>query len=180
VRGPWALLATLCVGLATPAAAEDAPVVVEDAPRLDHRGALGFILGAGIAFQETVLKAGVTEEGRSPLFEAEVTFPLGAQGNEWTLAVSTALNTPVTVAIAGGIRAYFGEETWKTFVTVEGTLHVTPAVSAGPRLGFGVQCDFSQVAGAFIQVAAEATAGQGIRFGASALAGFQFRTYIFE
>jgi hypothetical protein len=29
-------------------------------------------------------------------------------------------------------------------------------------------------------VAAEVTAGQGIRFGASALAGFQFRTYIFD
>jgi hypothetical protein len=173
MRAPWALVAGVCAGLAAPAAAEDAP-------RLDHRGALGVILGAGISFQETVLKYGVAEEGRSPLFQAEVTFPLGTQGNEWTLAVGTALNTPVTVAVAGGIRAYFGEEVWKTFVTVEGTLHVTPAVSAGPRLGFGVQWDFAQVAGAFVQVAAEATAGQGIRFGASALAGFQFRTYIFE
>lgn len=149
-------------------------------PRLDHRGALGIILGGGISFQETVLKYGVAEEGRSPLLQAEVTFPLGVGGNEWTLAVSTAFNSPVTVAVAGGIRAYFGDEAWKTFVTVEGTLHVTPAVSAGPRVGFGVQWDFSQVAGAFIQVAVEATAGQGIRFGASALAGFQFRTYIFE
>jgi hypothetical protein len=173
MRAPWALVAGVCAGLAAPAAAEDAP-------RLDHRGALGVILGAGVSFQETVLKYGVVEEGRSPLFQAEVTFPLGAQGNEWTLAVGTALNTPLTVAVAGGVRAYFGEETWKTFVTVEGTLHVTPAVSVGPRLGFGVQWDFAQVAGAFVQVAAEATAGQGIRFGASALAGFQFRTYIFE
>ena len=126
MRAPWALVAGVCAGLAAPAAAEDAP-------RLDHRGALGVILGAGVSFQETVLKYGVAEEGRSPLFQAEVTFPLGAQGNEWTLAVGTALNTPLTVAVAGGIRAYFGEETWKTFVTVEGTLHVTPAVTAGPR-----------------------------------------------
>ena len=86
----------------------------------------------------------------------------------------------MTVAAAGGIRAYFGDEAWKTFATVEGTLHVTPAVSFGPRLGFGVQWDFAQVAGAFIQVSAEVTAGQGIRYGAAALAGFQFRTYIFE
>ena len=152
----------------------------EEALRLDHRGALGVIVGGGIAFQETVLKYGVAESGRAPFLQTEVTFPLGAQGNEWTLAVSTAFGDRVTVAIAGGIRAYFGEEAWKTFVTVEATLHVTPAVSIGPRLGFGVQWDFAQVAGAFVQVSAEVTAGQGIRYGAAALAGFQFRTYIFE
>jgi hypothetical protein len=163
----------LCAGVAAPAAAEDTP-------RLDHRGALGLILAGGVSFEETVLQHGVSEEGRAPLLLAEVTFPLGAQGNEWTLAVSTALATPVTVALAGGIRAYFGDDAWKTFVTIEGTLHVTPAVSAGPRLGFGVQWDFSQVAGTFIQVAAEVTGGQGIRFGASAVGGFQFRTYILE
>jgi hypothetical protein len=163
----------LCVGLATPAAADDAP-------RLDHRGALGVILGAGISFEDTVLRHGVPEDGRAPVLQAEVTFPLGVQGNEWTLAASTTFNSRPTVAVAGGVRAYFGDEAWKTFVTVEGTLHVTPAVSAGPRMGFGVQWDFSQVAGALVQVAAEATGGQGIRFGASALAGFQFRTYLFE
>ena len=172
--GARALVAALCAAAATSASAD------EELPRLDHRGALGVILAGGISFQETALHYGVAEEGRSPLVQAEVTFPLGVSGNEWTLAVATAFNTPVTVAVAGGIRAYFGDEAWKTFVTVEGTLHVTPAVSAGPRLGFGVQWDFSQVAGAFIQVAVEATAGQGIRFGASALAGFQFRTYIFD
>jgi hypothetical protein len=53
-------------------------------------------------------------------------------------------------------------------------------VSIGPRVGFGVQWDFSQVAGAFVQVAAEVTAGQGVRYGVSALLGFQFRTYILE
>jgi hypothetical protein len=173
MRALWAFVAFVCLGLAAPAAADDAP-------RLDHRGALGVIFGAGISFEDTVLKYGVTEDGRSPLFQMEVTFPLGTQGNEWTLAVATAVNTPTSVAVAGGIRAYFGEESWKTFVTVEGTLHVTPAVSVGPRLGFGVQWDFAQVAGAFVQLAAEVTGGQGIRFGASALAGFQFRTYIFE
>ena len=161
--------------LAVPAAAQ------ENAPRLDHRGALGFILGSGIALQETVLEAGVSESGSAALVLAEVTFPLGAQGNEWTLAVATAFGSPrVTVALSGGLRAYFGEEAWKTFVTVEGTLHVTPAISIGPQLGFGVQWDFSQVAGAFVQVAAEVTAGQGIRYGVSALVGFQFRTYILE
>ncbi len=152
----------------------------EDAPRLDHRGALGLILGAGVSFEDTVLVHGVPEDGRAPLLQAEITFPLGVQGNEWTLAVSTAFDSRPTVAIAGGVRAYFGEEAWKTFVTLEGTLHVTPAVTAGPRMGFGIQWDFSQTAGAFVQVAAEVTGGQGIRFGASALAGFQLRTYLFE
>ncbi len=128
-----------------------------------------------------MLQSGVTEQGTAPVLLGEMTFPLGAQGNEWTLSVSTAFGTPkVTVALSGGLRAYFGDEAWKTFVTVEGTLHVTPAVTIGPRLGFGVQWDFSQVAGAFIQVAAEVTAGQGIRYGVSALGGLQFRTYILE
>jgi hypothetical protein len=163
----------VCAGLA-------APALAEDAPRLDHREALGLILGGGIAFEDTVLRHGVAEDGRSPLLALQVSLPLGAQGNEWTLGVSTALDTKVTLAVSGGLRAYFGEEAFKTFVTVEGTLHVTPAVTAGPRLGFGIQWDFSQVAGSFVQVAAEATGGQGIRFGAAALVGFQFRTYILE
>jgi hypothetical protein len=127
-----------------------------------------------------VLEHGVVERGRAPVLQGELTFPLGFQGNEWTVAVSTAFGDRLTVALSGGIRAYFGEDAWKTFVTAEGTLHVTPAVSAGPRLGFGVQWDFAQVAGAFVQLAAEVTAGQGIRFGGSVTAGFQFRTYIFE
>ncbi|HXX29385.1 MAG TPA: hypothetical protein VEJ89_01565 [Myxococcaceae bacterium] len=156
------------------------PALADESPRLDHRGALGGILAGGAAFQETVLEYGVAERGRAPAVLGELTFPLGAQGNEWTLGVSCAFGDRVTVAVSGGIRAYFGEEAWKTFVTVEGTLHVTPAVSFGPRLGFGVQWDFAQVAGAFVQVAAEVTAGQGIRFGASAMAGFQFRTYVFD
>jgi len=164
----------VCAGLAA------APVLADDAPRLDHRGSLGIIVGAGVSFEDTVLVHGVPEDGRAPLLQAEVSLPLGVQGNEWTLGVSAAFLSRPTVAVLGGVRAYFGEEMWKTFVTVEGTLHLTPAVSAGPRMGFGVQCDFSQVAGAFIHLAAEATAGQGIRFGATALAGLQFRTYIFE
>jgi hypothetical protein len=164
----------VCVGLLA------LPALADDAPRLDHRGALGVIVGAGISFEDTVLQHGVPEDGRAPLVLAQVSLPLGVQGNEWTVGVSAAFLSRPTIAVLGGLRAYFGEEVWKTFVTVEGTLHITPAVSAGPRMGFGIQCDFSQVAGAFIHVAAEATAGQGIRFGASALAGFQFRTYIFE
>lgn len=156
------------------------PALAEEVPRLDHRGALGGIIAGGVAFQETVLQYGVAERGRAALVLGQLTFPLGVQGNEWTVGVGTAFSDPVSVAVAGGVRLYFGDEAWKTFVTIEGTLHVTPAVSAGPRLGFGVQWDFAQVAGTFVQLAAEVTAGQGIRFGASVVAGFQFRTYIFE
>ncbi|HMK72887.1 MAG TPA: hypothetical protein VK454_06090 [Myxococcaceae bacterium] len=156
------------------------PALAEEEPRLDHRGALGGIVAGGVAFQETVLQHGVSESGRGALVLGELTFPLGQQGNEWTVGVGTAFADRVSVALEGGIRAYFGDEAWKTFATVEGVLHVTPAVSAGPRLGFGVQWDFAQVAGAFVQVAAEVTAGQGIRYGASVAVGFQFRTYVFE
>jgi len=160
-----------------------APLVLaaEEEQRFDHRGALGLLVGGGIDFKREVKSGGDTEEGRRALLETLLTFPMGLSGNEWTVGARTGFGGPsVDVAIAGGLRAYFGEERFKTYLTAEVALHVTPNVTAGPRLGFGIQYELFPVLGLYLGGAAEVTAGQGIRIAAALVGGFQVRTYIFE
>jgi hypothetical protein len=133
-----------------------------------------------VDFKREVKSGGQTEEGGRALLETLLTFPLGVSGNEWTLGARTGFGPSVDVAIAGGIRAYFGDDRFKTYLTAELALHVTPNVTAGPRLGFGVQYELLPVLGIYLGGAAEVTAGQGIRIAAGVVGGFQFRTYIFE
>lgn len=153
----------------------------EEEQRFDHRGALGLLVGGGIDFKREVKSGGETEEGRRALLETVLTFPMGLSGNEWTVGARTGFGGPsVDVAIAGGLRAYFGEERFKTYLTAEVALHVTPNVTAGPRLGFGIQYELFPVFGLYLGGAAEVTAGQGIRIAAALVGGFQVRTYIFE
>jgi hypothetical protein len=153
----------------------------EEMERWDHRGALGLLVGGGIDFKREVKAGGETEEGRRALLETLLTFPLGHSGSEWTLGARTGFGGPsVDVAVAGGLRAYFGEERFKTYLTAELALHVTPNVTAGPRLGFGIQYELFPVFGLYLGGAAEVTAGQGIRIAGAVLGGIQLRTYIFE
>src|SRR5262249_15282061 len=124
---------------------------------------------------------GEPEEGRRGVVETLLSFPLGVSGNEWTIGARTGFGGPsVDVAIAGGLRAYFGEERFKTYLTAELALHVTPNVAAGPRLGVGGQYELCPTHGRSPGGAPQATAGQGIRISGAVLAGFQFRTYVFE
>jgi hypothetical protein len=155
-------------------------VRAEEEQRFDHRGALGLLVGGGVDFKREVKSGGQTEEGGRALLETLLTFPLGVSGNEWTLGARTGFGPSVDVAIAGGIRAYYGDDRFKTYLTAELALHVTPNVTAGPRLGFGVQYELLPVLGIYLGGAAEVTAGQGIRIAAAVVGGFQFRTYIFE
>lgn len=153
----------------------------EDTERWDHRGALGLLVGGGIDFKREVKSGGETEEGRRAVLETLVTFPLGVSGNEWTLGARTGFGGPaVDVAVAGGLRAYFGDDRFKTYLTAELALHVTPNVTAGPRIGFGVHYELLPTFGLYLGGAAEVTAGQGIRIAAAVLGGIQLRTYIFE
>ena len=173
-RGATAVV--LAAGLLASSAARG-----EEEQRFDHRGSLGLLVGGGIDFKREVKTGGETEEGRRALLETLLTFPLGVSGNEWTVGARTGFGGPsVDVAIAGGLRAYFGEDRFKTYLTAELALHVTPNVTGGPRLGFGVQYELFPVFGLYLGGAAEVTAGQGIRIAASVAAGIQVRTYIFE
>ena len=156
-------------------------LAAEEEERFDHRGALGLLVGGGIDFKREVKSGGETEEGRRGLVETLLTFPFGTSGNEWTVGARTGFGGPsVDVALAGGIRGYFGEERFKTYLTAELALHVVPNVTAGPRLGFGVQYELMPVFGLYLGGAAEVTAGQGIRIAAAVVGGIQVRTYIFE
>ncbi|HUM09522.1 MAG TPA: hypothetical protein VLT82_01080 [Myxococcaceae bacterium] len=153
----------------------------EEEERWDHRGALGLLVGGGIDFKREVKAGGETEEGRRGLLETLLTFPLGLSGNEWTVGARTGFGGPaVDVAIAGGLRAYFGDDRFKTYLTAELALHVTPNVTAGPRLGVGIQYELFPVFGLYLGGAAEVTAGQGIRIAGALVGGIQLRTYIFE
>ncbi len=164
------------LGLVLPLAAQ-----AEEQERFDHRGALGLLLGGGVDFKREVKAGGQTEEGGRGVAEGLLTFPLGVSGNEWTIGARTGFGKPsVDVAVAGGIRAYFGEERFKTYLTAEVALHVTPNVTAGPRLGVGIQYELLPTVGIYLGGAAEVTAGQGIRIAGAVLAGLQFRTYVFE
>ncbi len=172
---PW------CLALALGMLVDPRRARAEEEERFDHRGALGLLVGGGIDFKREVKSGGDTEEGRRALLETLLTFPLGVSGNEWTLGARTGFGGPsVDVAVAGGLRAYFGEERFKTYLTAELALHVTPNVTAGPRLGVGIQYELFPVFGLYLGGAAEVTAGQGIRIAAALVGGIQLRTYIFE
>jgi len=161
--------------------ASSTAAAAEEEERFDHRGSLGLLVGGGIDFKREVKTGGETEEGRRALVESLLTFPMGVSGNEWTVGARTGFGGPsVDVAVAGGLRAYFGEERFKTYLTAELALHVAPNVTAGPRLGFGVQYELFPVFGLYLGGAAEVTAGQGIRIAAALVGGIQIRTYIFE
>ena len=153
----------------------------EEVERTDHRGSLGVLIGGGADFKREVTTGGDTEEGVRGLTEGLVCLPIGVSGNEWTIGARAGFGGPkVDVALAGGIRAYFGEDRFKTYLTAEVAVHIVPNVTAGPRLGFGIQYDFLPTVGVYLGGAAEVTAGQGIRIAGAVTAGFQFRTYIFE
>ena len=171
----------VCAALALGLLLVPAAVRAEEEQRWDHRGALGFLVGGGVDFKREVKAGGETEEGTRGLLETLLTFPMGLSGNEWTVGARTGFGgSRVDVAIAGGLRAYFGDDRFKTYLTAELALHVTPNVTAGPRLGFGVQYELLPVFGLYLGGAAEVTAGQGIRIAAAVVGGLQLRTYIFE
>lgn len=157
------------------------PARAEEVERTDHRGSLGLLVGGGADFKREVKSGGETEEGVRGLVESLVCLPMGVSGNEWTVGARTGFGGPkVDVALTGGIRAYWGEDRFKTYLTAEVAVHIVPNVTAGPRLGFGIQYDFLPTVGVYLGGAAEVTAGQGIRIAGAVTGGFQFRTYIFE
>ena len=173
--------ARVCAALAFGLLLAPAAARAEEEQRWDHRGALGLLLGGGVDFKREVKAGGETEEGNRALLETLLTFPMGLSGNEWTVGARTGFGGPsVDVAIAGGLRAYFGDDRFKTYLTAELAVHVTPNVTAGPRLGFGVQYELLPVFGLYLGGAAEVTAGQGIRIAGALVGGIQLRTYIFE
>jgi len=164
------LFAALCISQA--AGASD---------RYDHRGAIGFLLGPGIAFQDQVMSGHVTEQTSWLALMVGGTFAIGNEGNELKLLTQAFRLTEGGIwAVSAGYRGYFGQERVKTFFDLDARAEVSPIFAIGPRLGLGVQYELLPTFGIFAAVAAHAGAGHGVVFGAEAFVGFQLRSYLLE
>lgn len=148
--------------------------------RLDHRGAVGLLLGPSLELGEWV-KGGKFDEYSRIGGYLGLSFAIGANGNElhgWVRSLSGG--GPLAWSGVAGYRGYFGEEQLKTFFDLGARVDLTPQFTLGPRIGFGIQWEFSSLAGVFGGLAAHLGAGNGLRFSAEAFAGVQLRSYLFE
>ena len=111
-----------------------------------------------------------------------VTAAIGSNGNELKLFALAGRRTEMSPAwsFSLGYRGYFGEERFKTFFDLDGTVDVTPAFAVGPRIGVGFQYEVNSLVGVFVALAAHVGAGNGGIFGGDALVGFQIRSYLLE
>ena len=165
--------------------------------RLDHRGAVGLLLGVGGLRKDTSSAIENTWRGA---FTVGVTFAVGFREQEIVIAASTSMTrTEVLVNMStneraygfgidgilwGGYRVYFGEE-WKTFVDLDLAIGVVPGFTAGPRVGIGLMYELSSIAGLYSTLSAQL--GLGSAFGQLAIAfraelaiGVQLRSFLLE
>jgi hypothetical protein len=150
------------------------------ADRLDHRGALGLLLGTGLELGELV-QSGTFEEYARPEVSLGFSVPVGVEGNElkaWARAAKAS--EAVAWSFIAGYRGYFGSEQFKTFIDLDAAFDFGPKRAVGPRLGFGLQWEIGSTAGIFAGVAARAGVGSHIRFAAELFAGLQLRSYLLE
>lgn len=164
--------------------------------RLDHRGAVGLLLGVGGLRKDTSSAIENTWRGS---FTVGVTFPVGFREQEIVIAASTSMTrTEVLVTMTneriygfgidgvlwGGFRAYFGEE-WKTFVDLDLAVGVVPGFTAGPRVGIGLMYELSSIAGVYSTLSAQLGLGSAvgqlaIAFRAELAIGVQLRSFLLE
>ena len=166
-----ALALVVCGSLCSSAALAD--------ERFDHRGAVGLLVGAGLEHYDVVGGVG----GGGLLLDADLgaTYAVGYNGNELTLLLRGGFLGPhLDAMIAFGYRGYFGRERIKTFVDFGLSAHSMPLVTLGPRVGFGVQYELSEVVGFYFGTAAQLGFSSVIRFDAELLAGVQIRSYLLE
>ena len=157
------------------------PQVAGASDRYDHRGAIGFLLGPGIAFQDRVVSGHLTEQTSWLSLLVGGTFAIGNEGNELkVLAQAYRLTESGALAVSAGYRGYFGQERVKTFFDLDARADVAPNFAIGPRLGLGVQYEVLPTFGIFAAAAAHAGAGHGVVFGAEAFVGIQLRSYLLE
>lgn len=151
--------------------------------RFDHRGSLGLTIAAGGELLTAIHISSPGERGLRIPLEVGGTLAL-SEKNELRLAGRVAPGFEQTPGLAGsiyaGLRNSRGMEEWKTFFDLELAVHVTPFVAVGVRGGFGVQYDFSPVVGVYAQLGIQFGGATSLRLSCDAMAGFQFRTYLFD
>ncbi len=145
---------------------------------LDHRGAVGLIIGGGLE-HKTATAAGVpSDTGFRGDVDLGVTYAIGYDGDEF--ARGTFGGPLADFSITGGYRGYFGLERWKTFLDLGGALHLWPQLVVGPRIAFGVQYELTSNVGAFLSLGTQLGFGRGMRFDGELIGGVQLRSYLLE
>jgi len=173
MKAPSLTRMVLCLALCVPgAAAAD--------ERFDHRGAVGLLVGGGGEYL-SITVPGAQVSG--PRFDLDLggTFAIGDDGNELLLLTRAILGGPrLQGALILGYRGYFGTDQVKTYFDLGAAGHLMPEISAGPRVGFGVQLELSSLVGLYAGIAAQLALGTLLRFDGELCLGLQVRTYILE
>jgi hypothetical protein len=151
------------------------------AERLDHRGAVGLLVGGGLELKESVSARTGRDGGLRTDLDLGGTVAIGADGNELLGVARLQLGGPrLGTALLGGYRGYFGQDRFKTFFDLGAGVQLTPALTAGPRVGFGAQVELGALVGIYAGVAGQLAAGDGLRASVEAVLGFQVRSYLLE
>lgn len=148
--------------------------------RFDHRGAVGLLLGGGGEYMNGLRSSELSAGFRA---DADVggTFAIGVDGNELLLLGRGSFGGPAADwSAVFGYRGYFGQGRLKTFFDLDAAIHATPFVAAGPRVGFGLQVEVTQILGIYAGLAAQVGFGRGIRFDGELVLGVQLRSYLLE
>lgn len=140
------------------------------------------LLGVGGEYRAFLSGALTASSGFVGQLDLGGTWAVGYDGNELLAWGRLGLDRErlVAGAIVAGYRGYFGDGRVKTFVDLDGALHLAPVLAVGPRVGFGTQLELSEVAGLFLGVAAQFGFGRAIRFDAELVLGLQLRSYLLE
>jgi hypothetical protein len=156
-----------------------APAAAAD--RLDHHGAVGLLIGSGLDVRQAASPTGNAQTGLRLPIDLGGTYNVGHDSNELKLVLrGELLGTNFIGSIYGGYRGYFGHDAWKTFFDLDLRADLFPQLTAGPRMGLGVQYEVSSLIGVYCALAAHVGAGQGIRFGGELTVGVQLRSYLLE
>ncbi len=147
--------------------------------RYDHHDSIGGVFSlvgarkdsAGTDFDDDGFRAGL---------EAGGTLNIGGGNNELKLAARVLFGGLFDLGFNGGYRGYFGLDQWKTFADLDLAAQVLPVFTIGPRVGLGVQFDFSNIAGVFGVLSGQIGFGAGIRYGVEVRIGIQLRSFVFE
>lgn len=170
-----AVAATLC--LAAPALAEE---------RLDHRGALGLSLGAGVEHASTQLFSAANPadvklaDATRLVLELDPTFAVGTEGNELVATLRFLKGPDAGGAVGFGYRGYFGRDEWKTYFQGQLVADSVPSFALGVSAAFGAMYELSPLAGLYAQAGASFEVGANLRVGFELTGGLQLRTYVLE
>jgi hypothetical protein len=145
----------------------------------EHRGSLGLLLSAGAEVRSAIVAKTQGDNGFRGNLDVGGTW---AFTTHWSVIAEARLSLggPSTgLSLFAGFRNFWGEQI-KTFVDLTLAGYALPSFTIGPRVAFGVQYELSPVVGVYALVATSFGGGAGLRFCAEAMAGAQFRTYLFE